>query len=151
QLAHHLMSRGLRPEELVGLLLPRSPEMVVSLLGILKAGGAYLPLETQAPAARQAQLLRQSGARRLLTTDESAAEGISETGLWHGERLNWSELEPRLRSEPTQAPASAFVTPNRLAYVIYTSGSTGDPKGVMVTHSNILSRVLRADYADLGP
>ncbi|HZI20311.1 MAG TPA: non-ribosomal peptide synthase/polyketide synthase [Pyrinomonadaceae bacterium] len=151
RLAHHLLSRGLGREEVVGVLLPRAPEMIVSLLGVLKAGGVYLPLEPQAPARRQAQLLGQSGARRLITAGGPAAEAIFETGLWRGEALSWSELEPLPGGEPAPALADAVVEPHQLAYVIYTSGSTGEPKGVMVSHANVLSRICRADYAELGP
>ncbi|HEY0172360.1 MAG TPA: amino acid adenylation domain-containing protein [Pyrinomonadaceae bacterium] len=150
RLARHLLARGLEPEELVALLLPRSPQTVVALLGVLKAGGAYLPLETQAPALRQAQLLRQSGARWLITADGEAAGAIKEAGDWRGETLLWSQLEQAFGAEPAEAPASAVVGPQQLAYVIYTSGSTGEPKGVAVTHANILGRVCGADYAELG-
>ncbi|MET0626367.1 MAG: amino acid adenylation domain-containing protein, partial [Pyrinomonadaceae bacterium] len=150
RLARHLLARGLAPEELVALLLPRSPQTVVALLGVLKAGGAYLPLEMQSPALRQAQLLRRSGARWLITADAEAAGAIKEAGGWRGETLLWSRLEQEFGAEPAEAPASAVVSPQQLAYVIYTSGSTGEPKGVGVTHANILGRVCGADYAELG-
>src|SRR5262249_22918249 len=67
QLAHHLRARGAGPEVPVGLLLPRSPELIVGLLGILKTGGAYVPLDPEYPEGRLAYILKDSGARLLLT------------------------------------------------------------------------------------
>jgi amino acid adenylation domain-containing protein len=149
RLARLLRARGLRPEGVVAVLLPRSPELAVALLAVLKAGGAYLPLEAQSPAARQARLLRQAGARLLLTADEAAARLFGPLG-WRGEVLAWPRLAARLAGGLGAPAPPAAVDPRQVAYVIYTSGSTGEPKGVEVTHANILARVCGADYAELG-
>ncbi|NVJ28425.1 amino acid adenylation domain-containing protein, partial [Myxococcus sp. AM011] len=129
QLASHLAALGARPETVVGLCLERSADSVVALLAIHLSGAACLPLESSHPAARRASLLRQSGAR-LLISRESFFEGAS--------------LDiPLVRPEDAAKPGAvlALPTPARpghLAYVIYTSGSTGEPKGAELTQRNLV-------------
>jgi amino acid adenylation domain-containing protein len=135
QLAHYLRRRGVGPEVRVGLLLERSVAMVVSMLGVLKAGGAYVPLEVSAPAERLAFMLEDAGCALLLTTKElkeSRFQDSAPTNLVELEEL-WAQLE----REPDTSLAVSVDEANT-AYVIYTSGSTGQPKGVLVTHGNVL-------------
>ena len=134
QLAHFLRTKGVGPEILVGLCLKRSMEMVVAMLGILKAGGAYVPLDPNDPAERQSFLLRDSGAKVLVTTDD-----LAKTLSMDGKTVvrldaDWPEIARESQANPE--PAACLADP---AYVIYTSGSTGRPKGVMVTHSGLLN------------
>ena len=130
RLAHHLRDRGVGPGVLVGVLLDRSPELVVALLGILKAGGAYVPLDPEHPAERLAFLLADTEARLVITQDDLAAR-LPE----HTDRLLIDGDWPR--GPATEPEPSA--TPNDLAYVIYTSGSTGTPKGVLVEHEGVVN------------
>ncbi|MER6582646.1 condensation domain-containing protein, partial [Nonomuraea sp. NPDC001023] len=109
QVAHWLLENGVRPQEPVGVLLERRPELVVAMLGVLKAGAAYLPLDPVYPERRNQAVVADAGARIVLTGAELAAAAEAS-----GER-----------------PGVA-VRPEHLAYVIYTSGSTGRPKGVAV-------------------
>ncbi|MCX5192879.1 amino acid adenylation domain-containing protein [Streptomyces sp. NBC_00249] len=111
RLAHYLIGRGAGPEVTVALMLPRSPEMVVAVLGVLKSGAAYLPVDPEYPAERIAYMVED--ARPLLTLDAL----------------------PDLDGLPDTDPGVP-VHPDHPAYVIYTSGSTGRPKGVVVTHRN---------------
>jgi amino acid adenylation domain-containing protein len=126
RLAHRLRELGVGPEVPVGVLLERSPDLVVTLLAILKAGGAYLPLEPAYPDDRVADLLRDTGARILVTTRN---------------RPDVIVVDPRQPDGPAGVPVAA-VSGASLAYVIYTSGSTGAPKGVMGTHQGMLNRLL---------
>ncbi|GAA3131635.1 hypothetical protein GCM10010466_22800 [Planomonospora alba] len=114
QVAHRLLERGVRPQEPVGVLMERRPELAVALLGVLKAGAAYLPLDPVYPARRTEAVLADAGARIVLTEAEVAAAADG----------------------PEHRPDVA-VPPDHLAYVIYTSGSTGAPKGVAVEHRQI--------------
>ncbi|MFI9593836.1 amino acid adenylation domain-containing protein [Nonomuraea sp. NPDC052265] len=114
QVAHWLLESGVRPQEPVGVLLERRPELVVAMLGVLKAGAAYLPLDPVYPERRNQAVVADAGARIVLTDAELAAAAEA-----CGER-----------------PGVA-VRPEHLAYVIYTSGSTGRPKGVAVEHRQI--------------
>ncbi|HKH43412.1 MAG TPA: condensation domain-containing protein, partial [Thermoanaerobaculia bacterium] len=115
-LARELIDRGVRPDAPVGVLMERSLEMIVALLGILEAGAAYVPLDPTLPA------------ERLKAVVESA--GISVV-------LDSTSLPP-----PLPGVAGVRVAEDNLAYVIYTSGSTGTPKGVMIPHKGIVNRLL---------
>ena len=138
QLAHHLRKRGVGPETLVGLLQERSAEVVIAILGIMKAGGAYVPIDPVYPAERMAFMLADTGAPLLITQasleDRAAGQEIDILSLDE----SWEEIA----QEPESNPARV-VEPHNLAYVIYTSGSTGQPKGVQITHANVV-RLLTA-------
>ncbi len=134
RLAHHLRRLGVGPEVRVGLLVERSTDLLVALLGTLKAGGAYIPLDPVAPPERQRALLADAGAPVLLTQASLAArlEG------YPGVVVRLDEDREIVAREPDDAPA-AGVHPRNLAYVLYTSGSTGAPKGVLVEHRSVLN------------
>ncbi|MGC4986805.1 amino acid adenylation domain-containing protein [Streptomyces sp. DT193] len=117
RLAHHLIARGVRVDDVVGVQLPRSAEAVVAMLAVLKAGAAYLPLDPAHPPQRLAELAEDAGARLVLT----------DTGT-----------DP---SAPATRPTVA-VPPGASAYVLYTSGSTGRPKGVTNEHAAVVNRIL---------
>ena len=138
QLAHHLRGQGIGPETVVGLLVERSPEMLIGLFGILKAGAAYLPLDPGYPAERLAFMLRDASAAALVT--QAALPGrldLPTAGPLIRLDADWAEVA----RQPTTAPATAL-EPGHAAYVIYTSGSTGTPKGVVVTHANLANKML---------
>ena len=135
RLARRLRAQGVGPESPVGVMLGRSAEAVVALLGVLKAGGCYVPLDPDYPQGRLAFMLENSGARMLLTETSVAGKlpnPPAEVVLLDEERERVGGREPAGRAPRAEPPAA--VGPSNLAYVIYTSGSTGEPKGVMVTH-----------------
>lgn len=131
QLANHLQALGVGPETCVAVCMQRSIEMIVAILGILKSGGAYVPIEPDYPPERQALIVEDAGARVLLTAPQSPAIPCDCPTL----RLD-ADFDEIARS-PEHPPASVGL-PENLAYVIYTSGSTGAPKGVQVTHRNLV-------------
>ncbi|WP_405702337.1 non-ribosomal peptide synthase/polyketide synthase [Streptomyces sp. NBC_01383] len=131
RLAHVLIDRGVRPEDLVALALPRSAELVVAVLAVLKAGAAYVPVDPEYPAARIAYLLQDTQPSLLVTTSR-----IGELpGAEHVDRLLLDTAV--LDGLPDTDPGVA-VDPGQAAYVIHTSGSTGNPKGVVVPHRNVV-------------
>jgi amino acid adenylation domain-containing protein/non-ribosomal peptide synthase protein (TIGR01720 family) len=144
RLAHHLQSMGVGVESLVGILLHRHTQMLVSLLAVLKAGGAYLPLDTLYPQERLAFMLDDAGASVLLT-ESSLLERVP----LHGARLLLMDADAGQFSSASTRNSESHARAENLAYVTYTSGSTGKPKGVCVTHSNVIARVCRSDYAHL--
>jgi amino acid adenylation domain-containing protein len=129
QLAHHLRSLGVGPEARVGILLERSVEIVVALLGVLKAGGAYVPLDPEYPAERLRFMMEDAEISVLLTT-----ERLSSLLPTHdAQAISLDRDRAQLSAAQVSNPDTALVAEN-LAYVIYTSGSTGMPKGVAITH-----------------
>ncbi|HYG11284.1 MAG TPA: amino acid adenylation domain-containing protein, partial [Pyrinomonadaceae bacterium] len=132
RLAHHLRASGVGAEARVGLMLERSPEMVVALLAVLKAGGAYVPLDPSYPDERLSFLLGDAGLHTLVTVQKFA----DRTGSARANVVLLDADADQLASQPEDNPAQ-LTHPDNLAYIIYTSGSTGQPKGALVTHENI--------------
>ena len=135
RLACHLIHRGARPGDLVGVGLERSPEMVVALLAIFKAGAGYVPLDPSYPAERLSLMIEDSKVwgvlslqRHIAKLDEKLPNVIALDTLAH-----------IIRAESATNPSLAFSSEQR-AYVIYTSGSTGTPKGVEGTHRSCINR-----------
>jgi amino acid adenylation domain-containing protein/non-ribosomal peptide synthase protein (TIGR01720 family) len=148
QLAHALRRRGIGRGSLVGLLLPRSPELIVALIGILKAGGAYLPLDPAAPRERLALMLDDAQAQVVVTVTELTG-GVSGSGAW----VICLDRDGEAIGRESEGEPSPLGTGEDLAYVIYTSGSTGRPKGVMVAHRSVLNLwtgLKRAIYEGAG-
>ncbi|MFH8609643.1 amino acid adenylation domain-containing protein [Streptomyces sp. NPDC018029] len=131
-LAAGLRARGIGPEDLVGVCLGRSLEMVAALLGILKAGAAYLPLDPNYPADRLRYMSADSGAKWCLCDADHRAQAVASGAA---DVL----LVEDFATEALDTPPDQVVRPHHLAYVIYTSGSTGLPKGVAVDHAAIAS------------
>ncbi|AHH15621.1 non-ribosomal peptide synthetase [Nocardia nova SH22a] len=134
RVARALIAQGVGPETLVAVAVPRTEELPVALLGVLIAGGGYLPIDTGYPAQRLEFMLSDAAPACVLTTAElrDALPGsdiptllLEETGSFDAAPV-------------TDADRRAPLRPADLAYVIYTSGSTGVPKGVGVTHRNVL-------------
>jgi fengycin family lipopeptide synthetase D len=122
RLAGWLIEKGVLGDNIVGIRLERSVEMIIGILGILKSGAAYLPLNPEQPEARTHFMLKDSGAKLLVTTGTLAKPLESST------------------YPPIFLPAYLQNSSN-LAYIIYTSGSTGWPKGVAVEHSQVVNFV----------
>ncbi|MGH3857418.1 MAG: AMP-binding protein, partial [Pseudonocardiaceae bacterium] len=140
RLAHALLARGVGPEQVVALALPRSADLIVAILGVLKAGAAYLPLDPDYPPTRIAFILGDAHPALLLTQTEG---GLPGAGLTPRLVLDDPDTVTMLRGCPdtdlTDAHRGTPLIPQHPAYVIYTSGSTGTPKGVTVTHAGIPS------------
>lgn len=131
RVAGELIARRVRPDQLVGLYLNRSCELVIGALAILKAGGAYVPLDPTYPAERIAYMIEDSGLGLVLS-----GRGLTPPVKSNDVRV--VAIEDALASD-TAATPQVDVGAGNLAYVIYTSGSTGRPKGVMVEHHNAVN------------
>ncbi|MFS8097633.1 amino acid adenylation domain-containing protein [Lentzea alba] len=131
QLARHLLDRGLTAEQVVGISLDRSAEMIVSLLAVLQAGGAFVPLDPQWPAARRESVITDAAVVLLLGTgSEGEPEAIA------------VDLAAWAFGAYSEEPTEVTILGAQLAYVMFTSGSTGRPKGAMIRHEAISERLL---------
>ena len=134
RLACYLRAADVHADSIVGVCLRRSPDLLVGLLGILKSGGAYLPLDPDYPADRISFMLSDSGAQIVVAHEALTAALQNYQGIVVCIDRDW----PQIDQCPSSGSGSA-VQPENLAYVIYTSGSTGVPKGVMISHRNVLN------------
>ncbi|MCY1042404.1 amino acid adenylation domain-containing protein, partial [Corallococcus sp. bb12-1] len=133
QLAHALRARGVGPEVRVAVLLPRTEELLVTLLAVLKAGGAYVPLDPAYPRQRLDGMLADSGAS-LLVTLQSLVDLLGPTTA--ARAVLYLDTGVEDLASRSHTPPAVEVPTDALAYVIYTSGSTGTPKGVALSHAN---------------
>ncbi|MFF8399996.1 amino acid adenylation domain-containing protein [Streptomyces sp. NPDC016172] len=155
RLARLLAARGLRPGDLVGVLMERSAHLVVAILATLKAGAGYVPLHHGHPGERSRQILDDTAARLLLVDASAAGHGdvagnlpVIEVGPGDengesGESGAYDQVEAGASADlGTDVPGDA------LAYVMFTSGSTGRPKGVAVTHAGVAAFALDRCWSD---
>jgi amino acid adenylation domain-containing protein/non-ribosomal peptide synthase protein (TIGR01720 family) len=135
RLAGELAGRGVGPESVVAVSLPRTADLVVALLAVLTAGGAYLPVDPRYPSHRLVPIFDE--ARPLLVLTDTATAPVLPAHDAPDVLLDTLDL-----TADTPAPGRA-PHPDQTAYVMYTSGSTGKPKGVAITHANVVNGVLR--------
>ncbi|HLP46801.1 MAG TPA: amino acid adenylation domain-containing protein, partial [Candidatus Kapabacteria bacterium] len=133
RLAGKLKQNGVGPDNIVGINLDRSVEMIIGLLGILKSGGAYLPIDPDYPQERIDYMLKDSNTKILITNKSEIRNSKFETNP--NDKLSG---RPRRGLSCFDIRASDLNSAN-LAYVIYTSGSTGKPKGVSIQHRSIVN------------
>lgn len=130
RLAFTLREKGIRADSIVGLMVSRSFEMIVGIMGILKAGGAYLPIDPQYPLERVRYMLENSKCGLVLIDHTINMGGVTAECISLSDSGTYSENCKNLQS---------ITKSHHMAYVIYTSGSTGKPKGVMIDHRNVIN------------
>jgi amino acid adenylation domain-containing protein len=139
QVGHRLRKLGATPNQLVAVVMAKGWEQIVAVMGILAAGAAYVPIDPNLPQERFSYLL------------ENSQAGIVLTQSCLDKKLSWPEGIVRLCldiedfAQESKEPLQPVQTPDDLAYVIYTSGSTGLPKGVMITHRNVVNVVVHTN------
>jgi len=135
-LAHRLQRLGVGPDSIVAVLLDRSEDLVVALLGVLKAGGAFMPLDPAQPPNRLAAMMTNAPGAPVCVTHRRHLERL------HGFTGHRLCLDEQPTPDAHNAVAPAGTTSASLAYVIHTSGSTGVPKGALITHGGIRNFLL---------
>lgn len=136
KLAHHLLSLGALPDQLICVCMEKSPELYISILAILKAGAGYLPLTPETPEERMLQILESADVRLCLTTSElektlGASEGIRVVCV---DKINVAWFTGQNPAVERSSRA--------LAYAVFTSGSTGVPKGVLIENGAVVNNLL---------
>ncbi|RJL32779.1 non-ribosomal peptide synthetase/MFS transporter [Bailinhaonella thermotolerans] len=126
-LAARLRAAGVERGDRVAVLMERTRDLPVAMLGVMKAGAGYVPIDDAAPADRIASVLATAGARVVVCADDLAAR-LPEDAV---------AVRPWAPDEAVAGDDPVETGPADLAYVIFTSGSTGTPKGVAVEHGNI--------------
>jgi amino acid adenylation domain-containing protein len=139
RLAHLLQERGVKPGTIAGMMVQRSVEMVMSILGILKAGAAYMPIDPDYPGERINYMLADSKVQFLLTDNPSRHFNCQLS-------IVNCQLSMNKRTQPSTLTSTCQVIPANLAYIIYTSGSTGRARGVMIEHRSVLGRIIDANF-----
>jgi amino acid adenylation domain-containing protein/non-ribosomal peptide synthase protein (TIGR01720 family) len=138
QLASHLQqTHEIKPGDLVGVLMAKSDDFIVSILAILKVGAAYVPIDPQTPQERIAFIIDDAAVKLLITSKKS----LSDSTLVYQEKTvildnDWEDV-----LKGNELFKEVPVTGQSLAYVIYTSGSTGTPKGVAISQYSLLNYV----------
>ncbi len=132
QLASYIRKMGIEPNDIVGIMLPRSFEVISTIIGVMKAGACYIPIDPTYPKERIQYMLEDSNAKILITNDELY------NNIKHKNKIcaNYDNFD--IYKEETNN-LNKINKQEDLAYVIYTSGSTGKPKGVKITHKNLFN------------
>ncbi|NRT44807.1 amino acid adenylation domain-containing protein/non-ribosomal peptide synthase protein (TIGR01720 family) [Clostridium beijerinckii] len=132
-LARVLRDKGVKADSIVGIMVERSLEMIIGIMGILKAGGAYLPIDPSYPKERIEYMLKDSGCRVLLSKDD-----LLEAIEFDGEMI---DLFNKIFYMNDSTNLTKINNSINLAYIIYTSGTTGNPKGAMIEHRSLVNRL----------
>ncbi|TXH77560.1 MAG: amino acid adenylation domain-containing protein, partial [Lysobacteraceae bacterium] len=147
QLAHYLIEQGVGNGDIVALISGRGVTLIVAILAIIKTGAAYLPLDPDAPPERNALILADAKAKRLLVDKAGRCcgeyEGVVQIAM--DDAASW------IVTQPQTPPLVAGPWSQRAVYVIYTSGTTGIPKGVVASHSNLINFCAGIAESGLAP
>ncbi|MBO0474077.1 hypothetical protein IGL98_000584 [Enterococcus sp. DIV0840] len=125
-----LVEEGVEKEDIVGIILNRSIELIIAILGILKTGAAFLPIDSENPEERINYIIKDSHAKQIITNRNTREK-------WE-KLLNKNIISPDFTSKSIKNSNISY-SPNQLAYVIYISGTTGNPKGVMIEHKGLVN------------
>lgn len=136
RLANYLIRKGLKPDQLIGICIERSIEMITAVLAVLKAGAAYVPIDCNYPSKRIHYIISNAKISTMITM-----HGLSERFSDDGTNNIYLDTESEEILKEDVENVYTNILPENLAYAIYTSGSTGNPKGVLITHEGLMNLV----------
>ena len=145
-LARYLQKQNINKEEIIGIFLDKSLEMIIAMIAILKSGAAYMPIDISYPSSRIEYMLENANCKIVLTKENNLPNEL----FGKFKTINIS-LNKKIYEEQDKDNLNYKVKNNNLAYVMYTSGSTGKPKGVMVEHKNIIRLVKNSNFIEFSP
>lgn len=140
EIAHMLVSNGIKRGDFVAILMERSMETVISILGVLKAGGVYVPVDPAYPKDRCFYLLSDTGAPFILTKSKFAH--LLDELLKDDSNVRTVFQVDALKRKYSKENIVIEQSSSDLAYIIYTSGSTGKPKGTMLKHESVINLIM---------
>lgn len=141
KVASYLLEKGIKQEEIVGIMMERSIEMIIAMLGILMAGGTYMPIAPNSPKKRLDFMMAQGKMRFLCVLDEPSNSEI------HSQCIKVARHRKLVQEESFKRPDLKYrSSSHNLAYVMFTSGSTGEPKGVMIEQQGVIRLVKSPNY-----
>jgi amino acid adenylation domain-containing protein len=140
KLARLLKEKGLQPDQRVGILLDRSPLMVLCILAAWKVGATYIPIDTNWPLQRIARVFNDSDPLALFTQSPYIRRYPQLEEIYKNHILVLDLMEQEV-SPKSEANLDITFPMNKISYIIYTSGSTGTPKGVMVEHKGMMNHM----------
>ena len=140
QLAHYLIKHhSIKPDDLVTLLLDRSENMIIAILGVLKAGAAYVPMDPEYPDDRIKYILSDTNTNLVIANSIYTKRLNSINNKVNTIPIDSKVFIKDLTKHSNTNPKVKDLTSKNLAYVIYTSGTTGKPKGVMIEHKGVVN------------
>lgn len=134
KLANYLIDAGVKNNDTIGVLVTRSPNLIIALLAILKAGATYVPIDPEYPVNRQEYIVTNSAIKIVLTNTENRLTTINDN-------IRVIQLGEKPDESFSAEDPNIEIDSHQLAYIIYTSGSTGNPKGVMIEHHSVVNLI----------
>ena len=140
RLANQLISEKLKIEDAVVVIMDRTADWMVTVLGILKAGGVYVPVRPDWPENRKRIVIKKTNAKFVITDSKNEAENIKMLATDKAQ-LKLCNIEALINKDGKEDNPVVGLTPDNLSYIIFTSGSTGEPKGAMIEHKGMLNHL----------
>ena len=141
KIAHQLIQMNVTTDTVLAILSERNLDFLTAVIAIFKAGAAYTPLDPAHPKERHRQIIEQSGAKIILTTEQFENEITEIIPAEHKKEISTFLIPKLINSDSPTLDLEVEIHPQSLAYVLFTSGSTGKPKGAMVEHIGMLNHL----------
>ncbi len=139
-LAHYLKGQGIKKGDMICIMLDKSLEVMVAILGVLKIGAIYVPIEIDCPISRTQYIIDDTNSNYILISDKMDYE------IYNCKLIDINLNNSNIYTEDSINNIDQNILPIDNAYVMYTSGTTGNPKGVLVNHRNVISLVKNTNY-----